>query len=80
MEATTISLLRIANLGMQATYKNFFGGASVLDIPLSNDIPVINGIEPSPTKYILNLGYDYVLTEGISLEPSIINEFKYQFF
>jgi type IX secretion system PorP/SprF family membrane protein len=61
-----------ANLGMQATYKNFFGGASILDIPLSNDIPVVNGVEPSPTKYILNLGYDYVLTEGISLEPSIL--------
>ncbi len=61
-----------ANLGMQATFKNFFGGVSVLDIPLSNDIPIINGIEPSPTKFILNAGYDYVITEGISVEPSIL--------
>lgn len=61
-----------ANLGMQATYKNFFGGVSILDIPLTNDIPIVNGIEPSPTKYILNAGYDYVLTEGFSLEPSVL--------
>lgn len=61
-----------ANLGLQGTYKNFFGGVSVLDIPLSNDIPIVNGIEPSPTKFILNAGYDYVLTEGISLEPSVL--------
>lgn len=61
-----------ANLGMQGTYKNFFGGISVLDIPLTNDIPIVNGIEPSPTKFILNAGYDYVLTEGLSLEPSVL--------
>ncbi|WP_417429869.1 PorP/SprF family type IX secretion system membrane protein [Halpernia sp.] len=61
-----------ANLGLQATYKNFFAGASIVDIPLTNDIPVVNGIEPSPTKYILNLGYNYILTEGFSLEPSVL--------
>ncbi len=61
-----------ANLGMQATFKNFFAGVSVLDIPLSNDIPIVNGIEPSPTKYILNAGYDYVVSDGVSLEPSVL--------
>lgn len=61
-----------ANLGVQGTYKNFFGGVSVLDIPLSNDIAIVNGIEPSPTKFILNAGYDYVITDGISLEPSVL--------
>lgn len=61
-----------ANLGMQATYRNFFGGVSVLDIPLSNDIPIVNGIEPSPTKYVLNAGYDWPVSDGISVEPSVL--------
>lgn len=61
-----------ANLGMQATYRGVFGGVSVLDIPLSNDVPIVNGIEPSPTKYILNAGYDWVISEGISVEPSVL--------
>lgn len=61
-----------ANLGLQTTYQNFFAGISVLDIPISNDIPIVNGIEPSPTKYILNTGYDWVISEGVSLEPSVL--------
>lgn len=61
-----------ANLGMQVTYNGFFTGLSVLDIPLSNNVPIVNGIEPSPTKYLLNTGYDYTISEGISIEPSIL--------
>lgn len=61
-----------ANLGMQATYQNFFAGVSVLDIPLSNDRPIVNGIEPSPTKYILNAGYDWMISDGLSVEPSVL--------
>ena len=61
-----------ANLGLQATYHNFFGGVSVLDIPLNNDVPIVNGIEPSPTKYIMNAGYDWQFTDGISVEPSVL--------
>lgn len=61
-----------ANLGLQATYKGFFAGASVADIPLSNSIPIVNGIEPSPTRFYVNAGYDWLLTEGISLEPSVM--------
>ena len=64
--------LAYANLGVQATYKGFFGGVSVLDIPISNDVPIVNGIEPSPTKYILNGGYDWVLADGFSVEPSFL--------
>lgn len=60
------------NLGLQATYRNFFAGISVLDIPLSNDTAFVNGIEPLPTKYLLNSGYDWQFTEGLSLEPSIL--------
>ncbi len=33
---------------------------SVADIPLSNNTPVVNGIEPSPTRFYLNAGYDMV--------------------
>ena len=61
-----------ANLGMQATYKGAFAGVSVADIPLSNTIPIVNGIEPSPTRFYLNAGYDYSVTEGFSVEPSFM--------
>ena len=71
-DGTNDMFIFYANLGMQATYKNIFGGVSVLDIPLSNDIPVVNGIEPSPTKFILNAGYDWQISEGISVEPSVL--------
>lgn len=71
-EGTNSIFMVYANLGAQATYRNFFGGVSVLDIPLSNDTPIINGIEPSPTKYILNAGYDWVISEGLSIEPSVL--------
>lgn len=71
-EGTADMFIAYANLGMQATYKNIFAGVSVLDIPLSNDVPVVNGIEPSPTKYILNAGYDWPIAEGISVEPSVL--------
>lgn len=65
-------LMMYANLGMQATYKGFFGGVSVLDIPLSNDVSIVNGIEPSPVKYILNAGYNWNVAEGIAFEPSVL--------
>ncbi|WP_297984823.1 PorP/SprF family type IX secretion system membrane protein [uncultured Chryseobacterium sp.] len=71
-DGTNDMFIVYANLGMQATFKNIFGGVSVLDIPLSNDIPVVNGIEPSPTKFILNAGYDWQISEGISVEPSVL--------
>ena len=61
-----------ANLGLQATYKGAFAGVSVADIPLSNNIPIVNGIEPSPTRFYLNAGYDYRVTEGFSVEPSFM--------
>lgn len=61
-----------ANLGLQATYSRAFAGISVADIPLSNNIPVVNGIEPSPTRFYLNAGYDWEITEGFSVEPSVM--------
>ena len=60
------------NLGLQATYEGFFGGVSILDIPLSDERLIINGIEPSPTKYVMNAGYDYEITEGFSVESSLL--------
>ena len=61
-----------ANLGMQATYKGAFASISVADVPLSNNIPVVNGIEPSPTRYYFNGGYDFKISEGFDLQPSFL--------
>lgn len=61
-----------ANMGAQATYEGFFGSLSIIDLPLTKNIPIINGIEPSPTKYLLHTGYDFKVSEGISLEPSLL--------
>ena len=65
-----------ANLGMAVTYRNFFAGVSVNDIALTNDIPIVNGIEPEPTKFILNAGYDYYLTEQFYVSPSVMMNFN----
>ena len=51
--------LAYANFGMAVTYRNFFAGVSINDIAITNDIPIVNGIEPEPTKYIFNAGYHY---------------------
>jgi len=69
-DGTNSTFIAYANLGMQVTYHNFFAGFSVADIPLSNNAPIINGIEPTPTKFYINAGYDWEFSEGISIEPS----------
>ncbi|PQL91579.1 PorP/SprF family type IX secretion system membrane protein [Apibacter adventoris] len=60
------------NLGTSVVYSGFFAGVSVLDIPLGRNRPVVNSIEPSPTWYYLNLGYNWELVDKISLEPSFL--------
>lgn len=60
-----------ADMGMAVTYRNFFGGVSVKDIALSNDIPIVNGVEPEPTKVMLNAGYDVYFGEDVYLTPSV---------
>ena len=65
-----------ANLGMAVTYRNFFAGISANDIALSNDIPIVNGIEPEPTKFLLNTGYNYYLTEEFYVTPSVMMNFS----
>jgi type IX secretion system PorP/SprF family membrane protein len=59
-----------ANFGLAATYKNLFAGASVTDISLTNDAAMTNGIEPSPIKINLNLGYDWHFGDNIYVTPS----------
>lgn len=59
-----------ANFGLAAKYKGIFGGASVNDIALTNDEPVVNNVEPSPVKIFLNAGYNWDLTESFRLTPS----------
>ena len=73
---TNSLFLVYANLGMAVTFRNFFAGVSVNDIALTNDIPIVNGIEPEPTKFILNAGYDYYLTEQFYISPSVLMNFN----
>lgn len=65
-----------ADLGMAISYRNFFAGASVNDIALSNDIPIVNGVEPEPTKFIVNAGYNYYLNDQFYLTPSLLMNFN----
>ncbi len=71
-ENTNDIFMAYANLGAAVKYRYFFAGISVMDIPISNDIPIVNGIEPSPTKFYANLGYDWHFTDGIFLTPSFM--------
>lgn len=64
--------LAYANLGMAVKYKGFAGGVSVMDIALNNDIPIVNGIEPSPTKIIMNAGYDWHFADSFFITPSVL--------
>ncbi|HCA07988.1 MULTISPECIES: PorP/SprF family type IX secretion system membrane protein [unclassified Chryseobacterium] len=61
-----------ANFGAAATYRNIFAGISVNDIALSNDKAIVNGIEPSPIKFFLNLGYDWHFADNIYVSPSAL--------
>ncbi|PQA92626.1 hypothetical protein B0A69_14260 [Chryseobacterium shigense] len=61
-----------ANFGAAATYRNIFAGISVNDIALSNDKAIVNGIEPSPIKFFLNLGYDWHFADNIFITPSAL--------
>lgn len=61
-----------ANIGMAVTYRNFFAGVSVNDIAISNDIPIVNSIEPEPTKILLNTGYNWYLNEQMYVTPSVM--------
>ena len=65
-----------ANLGLAATYRNFFTGFSINDIALTNDIPIINGIEPEPTKFMVNAGYNYYIGEQFFITPSAMVNFN----
>ena len=71
-ESNNSIFIAYANLGLQATYKGAFAGVSVADIPLTNNIPVVNGIEPSPTRFYLNAGYDWFVSDGFSVSPSMM--------
>ncbi len=64
--------LAYTNLGLAVTYRNLFAGVSVNDIAISNDIPIVNGVEPEPAKYILNAGYDFHLSEQFFITPSVL--------
>lgn len=71
-ENTNSIFIAYANLGTAVKYRHFFAGLSVMDIPISNTLPIDNGIEPSPTKFYLNAGYDWHFADGIFLTPSLM--------
>ena len=73
---TNSLFLVYANLGMAVSYRNFFAGVSVNDIALTNDIPIVNGIEPEPTKFIINSGYDFYVGEQFYVTPSVLMNFN----
>ncbi|MCB9202278.1 MAG: type IX secretion system membrane protein PorP/SprF [Flavobacteriales bacterium] len=60
------------NLGLSASYRGLFGGVSVTDIPIGNNRPIVNTVEPLPTWYYFNLGYEYVFADNLALEPSVL--------
>lgn len=70
LQGNNSKFLMYANFGLAARYHSWFAGASVNDIALSNSQAIVNNMEPSPIKIFLNLGYDWNLTESISVTPS----------
>ncbi len=65
------------NLGASVQYKGWTLAASVLDIPLSYNAPIVNGLEPSPVNYYGLLGKRFDVAPKFELEPMVayrINE------
>lgn len=65
------------NLGASIQYKGWMLAASVLDIALSYNAPIVNGIEPSPVNYYGMLGKRIDVSSKFELEPLVayrINE------
>lgn len=71
-EGSNSIFIAYTNIGMQATYRNIFASVSAIDIALSNDRPIVNGIEPSPVKFFILAGYDWQLNDVFSVEPSVM--------
>lgn len=68
-ENTNDIFLAYVNIGTAVKYRHFFAGVSVVDIPISNTLPIDNGIEPSPTKFYFNAGYDWHFKDGVKYIP-----------
>lgn len=64
--------LNYFNLGVSFNYAGAFGGISVLDIPLTDNEAVANGVEPLPTWYYLMLGYQVRISDVFRIDPSIV--------
>lgn len=60
------------NLGLSLNYRNFNLGFSILDVNLGENKYFINNVEPLPTWFYVNLGYNWYVSEGIRLEPSLV--------
>lgn len=64
--------LHYFNLGASFQYKSFYAGISVLDIPLIDNVPITNAIEPLPTWFYFLAGYKIRAADGIVVEPSLV--------
>lgn len=68
----TSYFLSYFNLGVNFQYNGIYAGFSVLDMPLGDNRPIVNAIEPLPTWYYFQAGYKWNVAEGIQLEPSLL--------
>lgn len=68
----TSYFLNYFNLGLNFHYNGFYGGISVLDVPIGDNRPVVNTVEPLPTWYYFQAGYKWNIAEGVQLEPSFL--------
>lgn len=59
------------NLGASVQYKGWTLAASVLDIPLSYNSPMVNELEPSPIFYYGMLGKRFNVSSNFELEPMV---------
>ena len=60
------------NIGANFHYNGVYGGISVLDMPLGDNRPIVNSIEPLPTWYYFQVGYKWNIADGIQIEPSVL--------
>ena len=68
----TSFFLSYFNLGANVHYNGIYVGFSVLDMPLGDNRPIVNSVEPLPTWYYFQAGYKWNVAEGIQLEPSVL--------
>lgn len=75
-EQPNSTFLAYTNLGLAAKYRGLYAGISLVDLPLSSRIAIVNGIEPAPTKLFTQIGYEWNFAQNFALEPSVLANFN----